>query len=73
MKKILLVLVALIATMAAEAKIIKISRAFDSKVYSSSELSAIEFNDDGTVSIYDYNGALLEKVDLNFYDLTIGD
>lgn len=73
MKKILLVLVALIATMAAEAKIIKISHAFGSKVYSSSELSAIEFNDDGTVSIYDYNGALLEKVDLNFYDLTIGD
>lgn len=73
MKKILLVLVALIATMAAEAKIIMISHAFESKVYTSTQLSSIEFNDDGTVSIYDYNGALLEKVDLNFYDLTIGD
>lgn len=73
MKRILLVLVALIATMAAEAKIIMISHAFGSKVYSSSELSAIEFNDDGTVSIYDYNGALLEKLNLDFYDLTIGD
>lgn len=73
MKKILLVLVALIATMAAEAKIIKISHAFESKVYTSTQLSSIEFNDDGTVSIYDYNGALLEKVNLDFYDLTIGD
>lgn len=73
MKKILLVLVALIATMAAEAKIIMISHAFESKVYTSTQLSSIEFNDDGTVSIYDYNGALLEKVNLDFYDLTIGD
>ena len=60
MKKILLALVALFATVAVEAKIIKITMANDDpKIYTSSQLSAIDFNDDGTISVYDYKGALL--------------
>lgn len=74
MKKILLALVALFATVAVEAKIIKITMANDDpKIYTSSQLSAIDFNDDGTISVYDYKGALLATLDPNFDELTIGD
>ena len=74
MKKILLALVALFATVAVEAKIIKITMAKgDPKFYTSSQLSAIDFNDDGTISVYDYKGALLAKLNPNFDELTISD
>lgn len=57
MKKILLLLTVLIATVAAEAKVIKI--AFENgttKYYSSSQLSSIEFDDEGYVTIYTWDG-----------------
>ena len=74
MKKILLALVALFATVAVEAKIIKITMANDDpKIYTSSQLSAIDFNDDGTISVYDYNGALIATLNPDFDELTIDD
>jgi len=74
MKKILLALVALFATIAVEAKIIKITRPYSNpKVYTSTQLSSIEFNEDGTISIYDYNNELLATLNPAFDELTIGD
>lgn len=74
MKKILLALVALFATIAVEAKIIKITRPYTNpKIYTSTQLSSIEFNEDGTISIYDYNNELLATLNPAFDELTIGD
>ena len=60
MKKILLTLFVLLTTFAAEAKIIKIVFADGStKVYTSSQLSAIDFSEEGYVTVTGYDGQIL--------------
>ena len=74
MKKILLLLTAMLATMATEAKIVKITMSDgDWKIYTSSQLSAIDFNDDGIVSVVGYDGALLATLDPDIDEITISD
>lgn len=75
MKKILLVLLILITSFAtADAKVIKIKMADGSlRVYTSSELSAIDFNDDGTLTITTYDGQQLEASEAEFDEVEIGD
>lgn len=74
MKKILLALVALLGTVAVEAKVIQIKMSNgDPQIYTSTQLSAIDFNDDGTISVYDYNGALIATLNPDFDELTIDD
>ena len=75
MKKILLVLLILITSFAtADAKVIKIKMADGSlRVYTSSELSAIDFNDDGTLTITTYDGQQLEASEVEFDEVEIGD
>lgn len=75
MKKILLVLLILITSFAtADAKVIKIKMADGSlRVYTSSELSAIDFNDDGTLTITTYDGQKLEASEVEFDEVEIGD
>ncbi|MBQ9362341.1 MAG: hypothetical protein IJT97_02860 [Bacteroidaceae bacterium] len=74
MKKILLAIVALVAFVAAEAKVIKITLADGSeKIYTSSELSAIDFNDDGTLTVTTYDGKVLAALGADFNELEIGD
>lgn len=75
MKKILLVLLILITSFAtADAKVIKIKMADGSlRVYTSSELSAIDFNDDGTLTITIYDGQQLEASEAEFDEVEIGD
>lgn len=74
MKKIFLLLLAFMAVWAAEAKVIKLTLADGSvKVYTSSELSAIDFNDDGTLTLTTYDGVELPALDAVYEELTIGD
>lgn len=69
MKRIILMLTALLSVFAAEAKIVKITFADGSqKVMTSSELSSIDFNDNGTLTITTYDGKVLET-DAVAYDL----
>ena len=74
MKKIILALIMLVACMAADAKVIKIT--FDDgsvKAYTSSQLSAIDFNDDGTITVTTYDGNVLPAIDVTFEEVAIGD
>ena len=74
MKKILLLLTAMLVTMATEAKVVKILMSDGEwKIYSSSQLSAIDFNADGTVSVVGYDGELLTTLDPSVDKITIGD
>ena len=74
MKKILLSLCLLLACIATEAKVIKVTLTDGTvKVFTSSELSAIEFNDDGKLIITTFDGQQLPALDTEFEELTIGD
>lgn len=73
MKKILLTLLALVAVMAVSAKIVKIKMADGTmKVFTSSELSSIDFNDDGTLIVTTYDGEVLKGIKAKFDELEIG-
>lgn len=74
MKKILNTLLLLLACVATEAKVIKVTLADGTvKVYTSSELSAIDFNDDGTLTVTTYDGQQMPALGAAFDELTIGD
>ena len=74
MKKILLSLCLLLACIATEAKVIKVTLTDGTvKVFTSSELSAIEFIDNGTLVITTFDGQQLPALDTEFEELTIGD
>lgn len=74
MKKIVLLFIALMAMVVSEAKVIKITLTDGTtKVYTSSELSAIDFNDDGTLTITTYDGQQLPALDADFSTLELGD
>ncbi len=74
MKKILLSLCLLLACIATEAKVIKVTLTDGTvKVFTSSELSAIDFNDNGTLIITTFDGQQLPALDTEFEELTIGD
>ncbi len=62
MKKILLALIGLVACTTIDAKVVKITlKDKTMKVYTSSQLSAIDFSDNGTVTITSYDGNVLMK------------
>ena len=74
MKKILLLLTAMLATMATEAKIVKIAMSDGEwKIYSSSQLSEITFDDYGIASVVGYDGEVLATLDPSIDKITIGD
>ena len=74
MKKIILLFAALMAIVASEAKVIKITLTDGTtKVYTSSELSAIDFNDDGSLTITTYDGQQLPALAADFSTLELGD
>ena len=57
MRKIFTLLFALAALMTANAKVVKITLADNTtKVFTTSQLSSIDFNDDGTLTVTDGNG-----------------
>ncbi len=71
MKKILLALIGLVACTTIDAKVVKITlKDKTMKVYTSSQLSAIDFSDNGTVTITSYDGVVLQK-DAEVDDVTI--
>ena len=73
MKKILLSLLMLVACMATEAKVIKITLADGTvKVFTSSELAAIDFNEDGTLTITTYDNQVLPALEADFESIDIG-
>ena len=74
MKKILLTLMVLLATVTVQAKVIKITMSDGSwKIYTSSQLSEISFNEDGTASVVGYDGELLATLDPDIDEITIND
>ncbi len=74
MKKILLSLFFLLVCIATEAKVIKVTLTDGTvKVFTSSELSAIDFNDDGTIVITTYDGQQLPALDAELAELTISE
>lgn len=71
MKKILLALMALVACTTINAKIVKVTFEDNTvKYYVSAQLSAIDFNDDGTATITSYDGNELLK-DANIKEVSI--
>ena len=74
MKKIFLLLLGMVSLLTAEAKVIKITLADGSvKIFTSSQLSAIDFNEDGTLSLTTYDGEQLPPLDGKFEMIEIGD
>ncbi len=75
MKKILLIIVAITAFLTtANAKVIKITLSDGTQqVFTSSELSAIDFNDDGTLTITTYDGKQLPALAGDFEAIEIDD
>jgi len=74
MKKILISLFSLLACFVSEAKVVKVTLADGTvKVYTSSELSAIDFNEDGTLVITTYDGRKLPALDADYDELSISD
>lgn len=66
-------LLVFVACMAAEAKTIKITLADGTvKVFTTSQLDAIDFNDDGTLTITTFDGEVLEALGAEFDELTVG-
>lgn len=69
MKKILFTLIAFVAWMSAEAKVIRVTLADGTmQVFTTSQLSSIEFNGDGTLSIVTYDKKV---IDLEFDEVVI--
>ena len=74
MKKLIFILVMLVACMATEAKVIKITLMDGTvKVFTSSQLSAIDFNDDGTLLITTYDGKQLPALSAGFDTVDVND
>lgn len=74
MKKFIFSLFLLLVCIAADAKVVKVTMSDGSvKVYTSSELSAIDFNDDGTIVITSYDGQQLPALNAEFEEITICD
>lgn len=74
MKKILFTLMAFVAMLTAEAKVVKITMTDGTmKVFTSSELSSIEFNDNGTMTVVTYDGKTVEGMNAEFFELEIDD
>lgn len=74
MKKILFTLIALVACLTVNAKVIKLTMSDNSLVvYTSSQLSSIDFNDDGTLTVTTFDGQVLEALDVAFDELVIND
>ena len=73
MKKIIYTLFLLLTCIVAEAKVIKVTMTDGSvKVFTSSELSAIDFNDNGSITITTYDGQQLPALGADFMELAIG-
>lgn len=73
MKKIIYTLFLLLTCIVAEAKVIKVTMTDGSvKVFTSSELSAIDFNDNGSITITTYDGQQLPALGADFSELAIG-
>ena len=61
------------ACMTVQAKTVKITLADGSvKVYTSSQLSSIDFNEDGSLTVTTYDNQTLEALDADFEELSIG-
>ncbi len=74
MKKIICSLLLLLTCIVTEAKVITITLTDGStKVFTSSELSAIDFNDDGTLTVTTYDGQQLPAFSADFDMLNIDD
>ena len=72
MKKILFSLLLLVACIATEAKVVKVTLTDGTmKVFTSSELSAIDINEDGTLVITTYDGKQLPALGASFDEITI--
>lgn len=74
MKKIFLLLLGMVSLLTAEAKVVKITLADGSvKIFTSSQLSAIDFNEDGTLTLTTYDGEQLPPLAGKFEMIEIGD
>jgi hypothetical protein len=74
MRKLFFALLMLVACMATEAKVVKITLTDGSvKVFASSQLSAIDFNDDGTLVVTTYDGKQLPALAAGFETIDIND
>ena len=74
MKKLLFALLALTFCMVANAKVIKITMSGGyTKVYASSQLESINFNDDGTITVMGYDYKVLETLDPELVEIEIDD
>ena len=74
MKKILLALIAMVACTTINAKVVKITLKDKSmQVYTSSQLSAIDFNDNGTTTIKSFDGQVLAELSSEVEDVEISD
>ena len=75
MKKLLLSLIMLTVTMVASAKVVKFTMADGTtKVYTSTQLGAIDVDDDGNVTVTDYQGMEIETIAAyDIAELSIGD
>ena len=74
MKKITLLFFAMLTLLSAEAKVIKITLTDGTvKVFTSTELSAIDFNDDGTMTVTTYDGQQLPAMNADLDMIEISD
>ena len=74
MKKILLALIAMVACTAVNAKVVKITMKDNiTKVYTSSQISAIDFNDDGSIMVTSYDNKVLDVLTGEIVDVTVSD
>ena len=75
MKKYILLAVAVLMFGVANAKVIRIHYSDGTtKVYTSSELSTIDFNNNGTVTVYAYDGSLIPQPAGKIYEsVTVDD
>ena len=74
MKKLLLAIMALVTSVTIQAKVIKITLSDGSQqVYTSSQLSAIDFNEDGTLTLTTYDGQVLPPIVADYDAVEISD
>ncbi|MBQ7471186.1 MAG: hypothetical protein IJS97_02010 [Prevotella sp.] len=74
MKKIFCTLIMFVACIAIEAKVVTITLMDGSvKVFTCSQLSAIDFNDDGTLTVTTYDGKEVPALDVDFGSIAIDD
>lgn len=73
MKKLLLAIIAVMAALAIQAKVVKITLVDGTtKIMTSSEISAIDFNQDGTVTVTSYNGEQVTTTSSAFTEFKVG-